>query len=155
VSRVQVVELNEKKLVGIRVVCPGDQYVNEIPKASFELKERLNEINDLISPVSLVGAFVVGDFSEEEDGYWVCVEVNEIRKVPEGMVSLVVPKQKYAVISHKGPNYEIRNTYEKLHKWIEENRFERLQRSWHLEISDEWGFKEINDIEIDLYDTIK
>jgi predicted transcriptional regulator YdeE len=152
---VEVVELNEKKLVGIRVICSGDQYVNEIPKASIKLKERLNEINDLVSPASFVGAFVAGDFSEEEDGYWVCVEVNTLRKVPEGMVSIVVPKQKYAVIRHMGPNYEIRNTYEKLHKWIEENKFERLLRSWHLEISDVWGSKEINEIEIDLYDTIK
>lgn len=43
----KVVELSEKKLVGIRVVCPGDEYVNEIPKASIKLKERLNEIKDV------------------------------------------------------------------------------------------------------------
>lgn len=61
----KVIELNEKKLVGIRVVCPGDQYVKEIPKASYRLKERLDEINDIVSPVKLVGAFIVGDFSEE------------------------------------------------------------------------------------------
>ncbi|MDF2645879.1 MAG: transcription activator effector binding protein [Paenibacillus sp.] len=151
----KVVELNEKKLVGIRVLCPGDQYVKEIPNASCVLKERLNEINDAVSPVRLFGAFIVEDCSEEEDGYWVCVEVNEIRQVPKGMVSLVVPKQKYAVKRHKGPNYEIRDTYEKLHKWIEENKFERLRSAWHLEISNEWGSKEINDIEIDLYDSIK
>jgi predicted transcriptional regulator YdeE len=155
VKPVKVVELSEKKLVGIRVVCPGDQYVIEIPEASFKLKNRLNEIKDVISPARLVGAYIVGDFSEDEDGYWVCVEVNEIRQVPEGMVSLVVPKQKYAVIRHKGPNFEIRNTYEKLHNWIEENKLERVQRSWHLEISDEWGNKEIKEIEVDLYDTIK
>lgn len=151
----KVVELSEMRLVGIRVICHGDQYVNDIPKASFKLKERLNEINDVISPVRLVGAFIAGDFSEEEDGYWVCVEVDEIRQVPEGMVSLIVPKQKYAVIRHKGPNYEIRSTYEKLHHWIKENNLERSQRAWNLEISDEWGTKEINDIEVDLYDTIK
>lgn len=151
----KVVELGEKKLVGLRVVCPGDQYVHEIPKASFKLKERLNEIRDVISPARLVGAFIVGDFSEEEDGYWVCVEVSEIGQVPEGMVSLIVPKQKYAVIRHKGPNDEIRNTYEKLHHWMDENKLERLQRSWHLEITDEWGNQELNEIETDLYDTIK
>jgi predicted transcriptional regulator YdeE len=151
----KIVELSEKKLVGIRVTCPGDQYVNEIPKASFKLKERLNEIKGVISPARLVGAFIAGDYSEEEDGYWVCVEVNEIRQVPEGMVSLEVPKQKYAVIKHKGPNFEIMNTYEKLHNWIEENNLERLHRSWHLEISNEWGNKELKDLEVDLYDTIK
>ncbi|OPA75358.1 AraC family transcriptional regulator [Paenibacillus selenitireducens] len=151
----KVVELNEMKLVGLRVVCPGDQYVNEIPKASLVLKERLNEINDVVRPIRLIGAFFVGDFSEEEDGYWVCVEVNTSIQIPEGMVSVVVPKQKYAVIRHNGSYSDIRNTYEKLHHWIEENKLERLQKSWHLEISDEWGHKEINNIEVDLYDTIK
>ncbi|WP_373458153.1 effector binding domain-containing protein [Paenibacillus harenae] len=98
---------------------------------------------------------MVGDFSEEEDGYWVCVEVNNIRQVPEGMISVVVPKQKYAVLRHKGSNYEIRDSYEKLHNWIEENKHERLLRSWHLEVSDEWGQREADKMEVDLYDTIK
>ncbi|WP_339266700.1 GyrI-like domain-containing protein [Paenibacillus sp. FSL W8-0187] len=151
----KVVELHELKLVGIRVVCSGDQYVNEIPKASVKLKERLHEIHDVVTPARLVGAFFVEEVSEEEDGYWVCVEVNEIKKVPEEMVSLVIPKQKYAVQRHQGPNYEIRDTYEKLHHWIRENNHERLLRSWHLEISDEWGQGKVDDIEADLYDTIK
>jgi hypothetical protein len=59
------------------------------------------------------------------------------------------------LLNLKGPNYEIRNTYEKLHHWILEDNHERLLRSWHLEISDEWGHGEVNDMEADLYDTIK
>lgn len=103
----------------------------------------------------MIGAFFVEDLTEEEDGYWVCVEVNDITAVPDGMVSVVVPKQKYAVQRHKGPNYEVRNTYEELHNRIKENKHERLLRSWHLEISDEWGDGDANHIEVDLYDTIK
>lgn len=151
----KVVELDEKKLVGIRVVCPGDQYANEIPKASVMLRYRLGEIQEVIHPARLVGAFIVGDYSEEEDGYWVCVEVSEFKEIPEDMVSLVVPKQKYAVITHKGPNHQIRNSYEQLHRWIDDHQLERIHRAWHLEISDEWGQDGINDIEVDLYDTIK
>ncbi|MEK4980068.1 GyrI-like domain-containing protein [Bacillus sp. FSL K6-6540] len=151
----KIVELNGMNLVGIRVVCPGDQYVHEIPKASVLLKERLNEISEVVQPARLIGAFFVEDLTEEEDGYWVCVEVNEITEVPEGMVSVVIPKQKYAVQRHKGPNYEIRNTYDELHNRIKENKHERLLRSWHLEISDEWGHGDVNHIEVDLYDTIK
>ncbi|MEF7439844.1 GyrI-like domain-containing protein [Paenibacillus lautus] len=151
----KVVELNRMNLVGIRVVCPGDQYVHEIPKASVIFKERLNEISGVVQPARLIGAFFVEDLTEEEDGYWVCVEVNDITAVPDGMVSVVVPKQKYAVQRHKGPNYEVRNTYEELHNRIKENKHERLLRSWHLEISDEWGDGDANHIEVDLYDTIK
>jgi hypothetical protein len=36
-----VVELGEKKLIGIRVICPGDQYAVEIPKTALRLKDRL------------------------------------------------------------------------------------------------------------------
>lgn len=151
----KVVELHEMRLVGIRVVCPGDQYVKEIPKASVELKNRLQEIRDVVKPVRLVGAFIAEDVSGEKDGYWVCVEVHNMKQVPEGMASLVIPQQKYAVQRHQGPNDEIRNTYENLHCWILENNHERLPRSWHLEISDVWGHGEVNHIEADLYDTIK
>ncbi|MNJ42047.1 Bacterial transcription activator, effector binding domain [compost metagenome] len=153
----KIVELNAKKLVGIRVVCPGDLYVSEIPRAAVQLRERLGEIKEVVNPARLIGAFVAGDFSEEEDGYWVCVEVGEIQEVPAGMVSIIVPGQKYAVLRHTGPNTEIRNSYEKLHQWIADNQLERLPRSWHLEITEEWGQEGAggNDIVTDLYDTIK
>ncbi|GAA0134883.1 hypothetical protein YSY43_17230 [Paenibacillus sp. YSY-4.3] len=151
----KIVELNAKKLVGIRVVCPGDEYVSEIPRAAVQLKERLSEIKEVVHPARLIGAFVAGDFSEEEDGYWVCVEVNDIQEVPAGMVSIVVPGQKYVVLRHTGPNTEIRNSYEQLHRWIAENQLERLPRAWHLEITEEWGQEGTIDVVTDLYDTIK
>ncbi|GAA0358445.1 GyrI-like domain-containing protein [Bacillus horti] len=151
----KVVELDEMMLVGIRVVCPGDQYVNEIPKATLRLKERLSEIENKESPARLIGAFIAGDYSDEEDGYWVCVEVNDVSQIPEGMVYIVVPKQSYAVVKHKGPNTEIRNTYERLHRWMEEQNLERFHKAWHLEIFEDWGVTDLSKIEVDLYDTIK
>ncbi|MGM0883064.1 MAG: GyrI-like domain-containing protein [Bacillota bacterium] len=151
----RVVQLESKKLVGIRVICEGDQYVNEIPKAAKKLEERILQIKNVIDPNKMIGAFVVGDYSDEEDGYWVCVEVEEYDEIPEGMVSLNVPEQRYAVITHTGSNHEIRNTYEALHQWINENGFERVLNTWHLEITENWGSQESNAYEIDLYDTIK
>lgn len=151
----KVSELEEMKLVGLRVICEGDRYVIEIPKASINLKDRLNEIKGILTPARLVGAYVVGDYSDDEDGYWVCIEVKEHDEVPDGMVAITIPPQRYAVIRHEGPNSEIRNTYEKLHRWIEENGIERIHRAWHLEISDVWGNREQNEVEVDLYDTIK
>ncbi|MBP1991217.1 GyrI-like domain-containing protein [Paenibacillus eucommiae] len=151
----RVTELKEMKLVGLRVVCEGDQYVNEIPRAAITLKNGLKEIKEVVTPTRLIGAFIVGDFTDEEDGYWVCVEVKQYNEIPVGMVFLTIPPQKYAVIKHKGPNYKIRDTYEVLHKWIDENRFERIVRSWHLEISDEWGSNNSTEVEVELHDTIK
>ncbi|WP_152397162.1 GyrI-like domain-containing protein [Paenibacillus guangzhouensis] len=150
-----VVELQEVKLVGLRVLCPGDQYIHEIPKAMSILKNRLNEIKDITKPIRFIGAFQVADHAEEEDGYWACIEVNQIRDVPDGMVHLVVPPQKYAVMTHLGPNNEIRETYHKLHHWIESNQYERVLNAWHLEISASDVDQSSNMLEVDLYDTIK
>ncbi|TMV50088.1 GyrI-like domain-containing protein [Paenibacillus mesophilus] len=148
-------ELGEMKLVGLRVVCPGDRYVFEIPKAIRVLKERLYEIKQTVNPIRLIGAFIPGDYTKEEDGYWACVEVNDYVDIPEGMTMLTVPAQQYAVIRHIGPNTEIRRTYDKLHAWMEENGLQRLLRSWNLEISEQWGHADADQLELHLYDTIK
>ncbi|RCW50376.1 GyrI-like domain-containing protein [Paenibacillus prosopidis] len=151
----RVVQLESKKLVGIRVVCEGDQYVNEIPKAAKKLEEQVLKIKNVIDPNKMIGGFVVGDYLDEEDGYWVCVEVEEYDEIPAGMVTLTVPEQRYAVITHTGSNREIRNSYEALHHWINENGLERVLNAWHLEITKNWRIQESNSYEIDLYDTIK
>ena len=147
-----VIELQEIKLVGFRVLCPGDQYTFEIPKASFKLSERIHEVKHVINPDIQIGAFVVENETNEEDGYWVCVEVKEYEDIPTGMVPLTIPAQQYAVTRYKGPNYEIRNAYEELHLWIEENNHTRLLNKWHIERFYEWNNPEKVDVE--LLDTI-
>ncbi|MDF2652322.1 MAG: transcription activator [Paenibacillus sp.] len=145
----KIVELDSKRLIGLRVLCEGDEYVHEIPKATAALKERLAEVKGAVYPEQFIGAFVVGDCPDEEDGYWIGVEVNQDYVIPDGMVSLTIPSQKYAVITHEGPNTEIRNTYELLHQWIASMGLERNLSSWHLEISKEGTGP------IELHDTIK
>ncbi|WP_409340754.1 GyrI-like domain-containing protein [Paenibacillus sp. MBLB4367] len=151
----KIKELHKMKLVGLRIVCHGDQYAVEIPKAAIRLKERLHEIKQALDPIRLVGAFYPGDFTEEEDGYWVCVEVKDDSHIPDGMVCVSVPSQKYAVIRHEGPNTGIQQTYEYLHKRIAEQGLKRIPRAWHLEIAEEWGRPDIAEVKVDLYDTIE
>lgn len=43
------------------------------------------------------------------------------------MVALTIPRQSYAVVRHKGKNSLIGESYNQLHKWIEENGYKRLQ----------------------------
>lgn len=92
-----VIELSELKLVGFRILCPGEQYVNEIPKATLQLSERISEISNVINPFQQIGAFVVENETDNEDGYWICVEVNEYENIPDDMITLTVPSQRYAV----------------------------------------------------------
>ncbi|MBT2704475.1 GyrI-like domain-containing protein [Chryseobacterium sp. ISL-80] len=60
------------------------------------------------------GDFVVDNRSDEEDGYWVCVEVSDYEDIPGNMVNLTIPAQRYAVIRYKGSNEKIRDTYSEL-----------------------------------------
>lgn len=131
----RIVEKEELNLVGIRVRCPGDQYVSEIPKAFQELERRLDEILHRTISEERIGVFKPGDYSDEEDGYWTCVQVERCGELPDGMVSLTVPKQKYAIKWHYGPNTRIKDTYARLHELLREAGHERDEKAWHLEFS--------------------
>ena len=148
-----IIELGELKLVGFRVLCTGEQYIVEIPKASIRLNERISEINQVINPLQQYGAFVVENETEHEDGYWVCVEVKEYVEIPTDMVTLTVPSQRYAVTRHKGSNDKIMDTYNKLHKWMEEINYLRLKNKWHIEKFYSWN--DPKNVEVELFDTIK
>ncbi|WP_226617558.1 GyrI-like domain-containing protein [Cytobacillus firmus] len=152
ILRASETERGSLRLIGIRVLCPPDQYLAEIPRAINLFTERLTEIKGAVNPDRLVGAFKVEEDSPEEDGYWIGIEVKEFIGVPDGMVSLEIPPQKYASIRHKGPNDEIGNSYRELHSWIEEKGYKRLKNKWHLEIHRSW--ENIEDLDIDLLDTI-
>ncbi|MGP4108473.1 GyrI-like domain-containing protein [Virgibacillus sp. L01] len=145
-------EMSEKKLVGFRVVCEDMAgYGQEIPKASMSLDRRKDEIKQLVDPVKLIGAFKAAETSKEDDGYWVCYEVHDFEDIPDGMVSLVVPEQKYAVLRFKGHASEIFQVYTHLHQWIEENGYKRVPDKWTLEIYSKWTENEDN---VDLCDPI-
>ncbi|MBT2691667.1 GyrI-like domain-containing protein [Bacillus sp. ISL-55] len=148
----EVKQLPEVKLVGIRVLCPGDQYVIEIPKASKVLSERVAEITNVVNPALQHGAFVVDNSASEEDGYWVCVEVSEFEEIPKDMVTLTIPAQMYAVLRHRGANVEIKQAYNELHQWIEANGYQRLTNKWHLEAFHEWS--DPANIDVELRDTV-
>jgi hypothetical protein len=75
IDSISIKELDDVKLVGFRVQCPGDQFVNEIPKASQLLQHRQNEIKYVVNPHHQIGAFIVEENSPDEDGYWMCLEV--------------------------------------------------------------------------------
>jgi predicted transcriptional regulator YdeE len=148
----EVKQFSGKKLVGFRLLCPGDQYIVEIPKASKVLSERMDEISNVENPNLQYGAFVVEHSSNEEDGYWVCVEVSEFEEIPKDMVTLTIPAQMYAVLRHMGANVEIKQAYNKLHQWIEVNGYQRLTNKWHLEAFHEWI--DPSNIDVELMDTV-
>ncbi|WP_245604612.1 GyrI-like domain-containing protein [Paucisalibacillus globulus] len=148
----KIIKGKELKLVGFRVLCQGEQYMVEIPKAVIELERRVSEIRHAIPSVQ-IGAFVVETEKEEKDGYWICVEVEQYEDIPDGMVTLTIPSQRYATWHHNGPNIEIMGAYNKLHNWMLTNKYRRLTDRWHLEVYYDW--RNPSDIDVVLLDTIE
>jgi predicted transcriptional regulator YdeE len=144
--------LPELKLVGFRVLCKGEEYAKEIPKASRVLHSRLAEIKKVTNPKKQIGAFIVDECTAEEDGYWICVEVENYGEIPKDMVTVTIPSQRYAVLKHRGANHSIKNTYELLYEWIEVNKYKRLKDKWHLEVYHSWEHTE--NVSIELFNTI-
>jgi predicted transcriptional regulator YdeE len=149
----RVRELGELLLVGINVVCTGEsEYITAIPKLALELKQRINEIQQIVNPHLMIGAFK-GD-SDSEDGYWACVQVKQFGDIPQGMHTIVVPPNHYAVKWHYGHRSQVSSTYRKLQELIDEAGFNHLNKSWGIEILRNWGNPEEGEIEMDLYCTI-
>ncbi|MCA0149530.1 GyrI-like domain-containing protein [Rossellomorea vietnamensis] len=147
--------VGEVKLVGFRVVCPGDEYVKEIPKAAVRLQERKGEIQNALQPDQQIGAFIVEESSPEEDGYWIGLQVKEYGDIPTDMTSLTIPAHTYGTILHQGPNHDIRQSYEQLHQWIHENGYTRSTKSWNLEIYQKENQPgDPSDVRVELYDAI-
>ncbi|GGD14776.1 GyrI-like domain-containing protein [Pontibacillus salipaludis] len=140
--------VNQKKLVGFRLVCEGpEEYGVEIPKTFDRIESRKGEIHHLVVPSRLIGAFKASETSPEDDGYWVCYEVHDFEDIPEGMVSLVIPAQKYAVLNFTGPASRIYKVYDDLHQWIGEQGYKRVPAKWSLEVYSKWSEHE-NDVEL-------
>ncbi|MBW3112329.1 GyrI-like domain-containing protein [Bacillus sp. MCCB 382] len=146
-----VKEVGEVKLVGFRVLCPGEKYVEEIPKAAQRLKERAGEIRNALEPSQQIGAFIVEESIPEEDGYWIGLQVSEFSDIPADMQTLTIPPHRYATILHQGPNDQIRSSYEELHQWIRDHGFTRSTHSWNLEV---YQNQNPSDVRVELYDAI-
>jgi predicted transcriptional regulator YdeE len=149
----KVKKIGELKLVGFRVVCPGDHYIIEIPKAAAKLKERVDEIQDLVNKQVQLGAFIAEDTTPDLDGYWVGMEVEKIGAIPPGMVLLTIPPQTYVSVFYQGPNHGIRDAYRDMHEWAEINGYTRRRDLWHVERF--FRFDSSEQVEVELLDTIE
>jgi predicted transcriptional regulator YdeE len=153
IQNLSVKEVRGLKLVGFRVLCGNNEYKNEIPKAARFLDNRLKEIKHLLNKYIQFGAFFVDSKKEEEDGYWVCVEVEKFEDIPSDMVTITIPRQRYAAANFQGSNQQIFEAYDELHLWAEENGHERLKNTWHIEVFQSW--EDSNNLKVELLDTIK
>ena len=130
---VQIVEKGEMKFVGIRLQCDSlEDYQVKIPKAVEELKARAKEIAQTIDPTHIFGLFKV-DAQPSEDGYWVCLQVEEIENVGGNFEALSIEPGKYATLQHVGSPKNLHQAYANLHEEIAQAGCRRLLDQWTIE----------------------
>lgn len=129
----RIKELGELRLVGLRVLRSGNEYLRDIQKTAKTLNIRMKDIQQILHPENQIGAFIVEETCAEQDGYYVCVQVEDFHQVPTDMITLTIPSQRYAVLIHEGSNNQIKKSYEIIHIWNENHGYKTLKNKWHLE----------------------
>lgn len=76
----------------------------EMPKLWNKFTQRVGEIKNRTSEymIDINLQVVQNEFTE-----LICVEVNNLSYIPEGMTGLVIPSQSYAYLKHEGPIEEL------------------------------------------------
>jgi len=74
-------------------------------------------------------AFIVDEFTPENDGYWVGLLAEEYEEIPNEMLSLTIPPHRYAIVMHEGESYD------ELNKWIVRHWQHSLKRKVALRIT--------------------
>lgn len=116
-----IVEQEALQVIGIEVVAPWRELWTEVPKAWRELRARSGEIACRTSEVFL-------DVSVEERGgvyrQVVGAAVSTVERVPEGMVALEIPAQRYLHYRHEGTLEAIAESFGKMYEWGREQGHE-------------------------------
>ncbi len=109
-------------VVGLKVRCTtGD--TGDIPQLWGELMGRMEEIPNLLRDGNSYGLMHNYDEETEAWDYVAAFGVSEAADVPEGMVSLEIPPQTYAVFPCTMPTIE--QTYETIYStWLPESEYE-------------------------------
>ncbi len=116
----EVVEKPPLTAVGIKVVAAWDYLFTEVPHAWKIFFEKYHNITNRID-----NKFMDISINKKDNIYTqlLCVQVQEIDSVPEGMIGMSFSAEKFLTYNHKGPFQTIPTSFSKMYKWIENNGF--------------------------------
>jgi predicted transcriptional regulator YdeE len=120
-ENVQVVEVNETKLIGYQVTeslnrIIEDRIVGKLREELFEMK------NDIPNRLDETGIYLVQIYPKIKwtpdvpFTHFVGFAVSTYDHVPEGLVHHSIPAGNYTKVTHQGPESTIGETYDWLHK---------------------------------------
>lgn len=132
----QIKRTAEKKLIGKKLIMSFSDYkVGELWRMFMQSRREIQNTlsNDMISMAVYKPAFFLNFNPCDTFEKWACVEVSSFEKIPEGMVSFILPEGLYAVFQYKGLNTD-HSIYEYIFKdWIPKSKYSLDDRP-HFEI---------------------
>lgn len=126
-NHVEIVSLNSKNYVGVPITVAFQYHdPKRINEAYQTLLSRKNEIKGIINENEYVCPHFANDVLFT---YTYCMEVSEIKDIPEGMIAFHIPGQRYAKV--RSANQE---PYGLIKAFLEANGLENNTRSLALEV---------------------
>ncbi|NPV88392.1 AraC family transcriptional regulator [Coprothermobacteraceae bacterium] len=124
----------ETKVIGMEVLRTEDEKPEDrvITRLWEKFTARLPEIKNKKAHWAALG------ICRETEGSGLCVymagaEVDSFDFVPEGMVTMVLPKAKYAVFTHEGPLEKIGETYDYIYReWLPKSGYRQVAPGFEL-----------------------
>ena len=142
------------KIIGMSVKTTMKN--NKIQNLWDEYMPRVEEINGFCTPIIAIGLCPYEgvdhkDFNEDTEFEYIAgIMVNNIDKIPDGMISKEVQANNYAVFTHKGKLDNLGESYQQAMIWLKENG-KTLANTDEFELYDE-RFKYGEDgSEMDIY----
>ncbi|MFC0605674.1 GyrI-like domain-containing protein [Winogradskyella pulchriflava] len=149
----RIVNLQEKKVIGLKSKMLQHEYGNIVAlwkQFMPKKKEILNALNTELIALQDYSGF--GNFEKPFD-IWACVEVADLKVIPEGMLSNTIPEGLYAVIPHKGMDASA--TYQRIMTdWLPNSGYQIDDRP-HFQVMGEKYKNGSPDSEEDFYVPIK
>lgn len=135
----EIVYKDTLKLIGFTFTSPYSAF-DEVeilaPRLWIQLKQRIKEIENCINPHIRIG---VAHNRKEDFTYYLTMEVEDIKNIPDGMISIIVEPNNYASFTHTGSmeRDHVHESYRKAYNWIQANGYEINSDGLNLEIYDE------------------
>lgn len=123
----KIVKKDEFNVVGVKLRCKMGE-TSDIPKLWGQLMGRMGDIEHLVGDGYSYGITTNYDEATDMFDYVAAFKVSKAQDAPEGMVSLAIPAQTYAVFPCTMPT--IGETYDMIYKeWLPQSDYEHAYTS--------------------------
>ena len=124
--QVKIIEKPAMKIIGLKVTTT--QKNNTIPQLWDKFNQRFKEIKNVVNPYACLGICPYVEMENFDENskfdYIAGMIVKNFDHIPEEMITIEIPAQKYAVITHKGALSALMNTYQYLHgEWLQNSEY--------------------------------